>query len=53
MKENLSASVELVWRDVQGRMGVRFASASPAFSETLEKWLAAQPQARRAAQAGA
>ena len=53
MKENLSASVELVWRDVQGRMGVRFASTSPAFSETLEKWLAAQPQQQRAAQAGA
>jgi hypothetical protein len=53
MKENLSASVELVWRDVQGRMGVRFASTSPAFSETLEKWLAAQPQPQRAAQAGA
>jgi hypothetical protein len=52
-KENLSASVELVWRDVQGRMGVSFASASPVFSETLEKWLAAQPQAQRAAQAGA
>lgn len=51
-KENLSASVELVWRDVEGRMGIRFASTSPAFSETLEKWLAAQPQQQRAAQAG-
>ena len=52
-KENLSASVELVWRDVQGRMGVSFANVSPAFRESLEKWLAAHPMQQRAAQAGA
>ena len=52
MKENLSASVELVWRDVQGRIGVSFANASPAFTETLEKWLGAHSQKRQAAQAG-
>ncbi|MGA9814408.1 MAG: PilZ domain-containing protein [Terriglobales bacterium] len=39
-KENFAASVELVWRDVQGRMGLRFASVSPTFSEGLQKWLA-------------
>ena len=27
--ENLSMSVELVWRDVQGRIGIRFADMSP------------------------
>jgi len=53
MRENLSASVELVWRDIEGRMGVRFANASPTFSEALEKWLAAHPQQQRAAQASA
>jgi hypothetical protein len=52
MKENLSASVELVWRDVQGRIGVSFANVSPAFTESLEKWLEAHSQQRRAAQAG-
>jgi hypothetical protein len=41
--DNFSTSVELVWRDVQGRIGVRFVSMSTAFSEGLEKWLAAQP----------
>jgi hypothetical protein len=53
MRENLSASVELVWRDIEGRMGVRFANASPTFSEALEKWLAVHPQQQRAAQASA
>ncbi len=52
MKENLSASVELVWRDVQGRIGVSFANASPAFTESLEKWLATHSQAQQAARAG-
>ncbi len=51
--ENLSSSVELVWRDVQGRVGIRFAGASPVFTETLEKWLATQLALRRAASAGA
>ncbi len=41
--DNLSTPVELVWRDVQGRIGVRFVSMSTAFTEGLEKWLAAQP----------
>ena len=53
-KENLSTPVELVWRDVEGRMGVRFASVSPTFIESLEKFLAAHPAIQqRAAQAGA
>ena len=53
LKENLSASVELVWRDVQGRIGVQFANVSPAFAVSLENWLAAQPARHRAAHAGA
>jgi hypothetical protein len=51
--ENLSASIELVWRDVQGRMGVRFAGVSAAFSEGLQKWLEAHPDSQLAAKAGA
>src|SRR5579862_5377131 len=51
-KENLATGVELVWRDVEGRMGIRFANATAAFTECLEKWSAVQPQAR-AAKAGA
>jgi CheY-like chemotaxis protein len=51
-KENLSTGVELVWRDVEGRMGIRFANATAAFTESLEKWSAVQPLAR-AAKAGA
>ncbi|MGH9503917.1 MAG: PilZ domain-containing protein [Terriglobales bacterium] len=50
--ESLTASVELVWRDVQGRMGVRFSNISPTFAEILEKWLATQASAQ-AAKAGA
>ena len=52
-KDNLTTAVELIWRDVQGRMGVRFAGASAAFTESLEKWSAAQPEGQRAAKAGA
>lgn len=52
-KENLSTAVELVWRDVEGRMGLRFAGASAGFSETLEKWLAAHPALQRSAAASA
>ena len=51
--ECLTTAVELVWRDVEGRIGVSFAHASPAFRATLEKWLASQPAPQRAAQAGA
>ena len=52
-KDNLSADVELIWRDVQGRMGIRFAKTSAAFSDSLEKWSATQPEAQRSAKAGA
>src|ERR1700732_3942418 len=45
-KDNLTTAVELIWRDVQGRMGIRFASMSATFSESLEKWSAAQPEAQ-------
>jgi hypothetical protein len=52
-KDNLTTSVELVWRDVQGRMGLRFASMSTTFNENLKKWLAAQPTSQRASKASA
>jgi hypothetical protein len=52
-KDNLSADVELIWRDVQGRMGIRFAKTSAAFNDSLEKWSATQPEAQRSATAGA
>jgi PilZ domain len=52
-KDNLTTAVELIWRDVQGRMGIRFASVSAGFSASLEKWAAAQPEKQRAAKAGA
>jgi hypothetical protein len=51
--ENLATSVELVWRDVQGRIGIRFAEMSPTFSEALQKWLAAHPESQRASKASA
>jgi hypothetical protein len=51
-QDNLSSAVELIWRDVQGRMGIRFASMSPAFTESLEKWSAAHSEVHRAAEAG-
>jgi hypothetical protein len=52
-QDNLSSAVELIWRDVQGRMGIRFASMSAAFAESLEKWSAAHSEVQRAAEAGA
>ena len=45
-KENLTAVVELIWRDVQGRMGIRFANVSAGVSESVEKWSAAHSQAQ-------
>jgi len=51
--ENLTSPVELVWRDVEGRVGLRFTDASAAFSETLDKWLSGQPASQSAAKAGA
>jgi hypothetical protein len=47
--ENLTSPVELVWRDVHGRVGVRFAGMSAASSESLEKWLTGQPASQSAA----
>lgn len=51
--ENFTTSVEPVWRDVQGRMGLRFAGMSATFSEGLQKWLAAHPASQRAFKANA
>jgi hypothetical protein len=51
-KDNLSTPVELVWRDVQGRAGVRFTNVSPVFSESLQKWLTIRT-AQRASKANA
>ncbi len=47
-KSNLSSTVELVWRDVKGRMGVRFTSMTTEFTEELQKWLSAQASAAAA-----
>ncbi len=52
-KDNLATAVELVWRDVEGRMGIRFENASGHFIENLEKWSAAQRETPRASKAGA
>jgi hypothetical protein len=52
-KDNLTTAVELIWRDVQGRMGIRFTSMSATFADSLEKWSAAHSEAQRAAKAGA
>lgn len=51
--ENLKTPVELVWRDVEGRMGLRFTSMSTSFSEALQKWLTTPPAPQRASKAGA
>jgi len=48
MNDSFTTSVELVWRDVQGRMGIRFTSMSTTFSESLEKWFAAHPASQGA-----
>jgi len=34
-------------------MGIRFAKTSAAFSDSLEKWSATQPEGQRSAKAGA
>lgn len=52
-KDNLSTSVELVWRDVKGHVGLRFTNMSASFSESVENWLAAQALSQRASKAGA
>jgi len=51
--ENLSAAVELVWRNVEGQVGVRFVGMSAAFTETLEKWLENPKLAQKASKASA
>jgi hypothetical protein len=52
-KDNLSTPVELVWRDVEGHVGIRFVSTTPAFTESLEKWLGAQPAVQLSSKASA
>ena len=51
--ENLSASIELVWRDVQGRMGVRFAGMSQEANKSLQAWLETHPASQRSSVASA
>ena len=51
--ENLSVGIELVWRDVQGRMGVRFTGMSEEATRSLQAWLGTHPALQRASQAGA
>ncbi len=51
--QNLSSSVELVWRNVQGQVGVRFVGMSASFTETLEKWLANRNVSQKASKASA
>ncbi len=38
--QSISSGVELVWRDVQGGMGVRFSGLQAESSRLLEEWLA-------------
>jgi hypothetical protein len=52
LKDNFAASIELVWRDVQGSMGIRFVDMAPACRESLAKWLAAQAAFPTAFKAG-
>jgi PilZ domain len=52
-RANLKTSVELVWRDVQGHMGLRFTGMSTSFSEGLQEWLTAQPDFPASTKAGA
>ncbi len=51
--QNLSSSVELVWRNVQGQVGVRFVGMSAGFTDTLEKWLANRNASQKASKASA
>lgn len=51
--DNLSASLELVWRDVEGRVGVRFKSTSATFGESVEKWVKDQAPSQRSSKASA
>jgi hypothetical protein len=50
-KDNLAAAVELIWRDVQGHLGIRFANMSAAVTESLEKWSASHSEAQRSVKA--
>ena len=52
-RENLKTYVELVWRDVQGHMGLRFTGMSTSFSEGLQEWLTAQSDFPASSKAGA
>lgn len=51
--ETLASSVEVMWRDVHGRLGVRFSGETSAFSKSLEKWLANRAGSQNAAKATA
>lgn len=53
MKGNFTTSVELVWRDVQGHVGLRFTSMPTTFRESLEKWLVSRLASQRASKTGA
>jgi hypothetical protein len=48
LNQSISASVELVWRDVQGGLGIRFLDMSAACCHGLEQWLAAQAASPKA-----
>jgi CheY-like chemotaxis protein len=52
-RQAIVASLEVVWRDAEGRMGVHFAKMEPNQAESLEKWLAAHPSAQQANRANA
>jgi CheY-like chemotaxis protein len=52
-KTVIKASLEVVWRDAKGRMGVHFAHLEPSQAESLEKWLAEHPSAQQANRANA
>jgi len=52
-KASVKASLEVVWRDAEGRMGVHFAHMEPQQAESLEKWLAAHPSSQQAHSANA
>jgi hypothetical protein len=52
-KAAIKASLEVVWRDAEGRMGVHFAQMEPSQAESLEKWLAVHPASQQANAANA
>ena len=48
-KSPITTAAELVWKDVQGRLGIQFVNISPTSTLMISKWMKAHPAANRIA----